>query len=439
MSQKPIFALIDCNNFFVSCERVFRPDLEGKPVVVLSSNDGCAVARSNEVKALGIPMGAPAFKYRDIFEKHQVVQFSANFDLYGDFSRRITSILTTITPRIEVYSVDESFLDLSQLPITDYTEWGRAVKQKVYDWTGIPVSIGIAGSKTLAKLASERAKKDPELAGVLDMTTVDQRYLIQTPVQDIWGVGWRLGPRLRAEGIRTAFDLSLMRPQHAQKLMGIHGRQLVAELLGISCHPLTRKHKPAQSIAATRTFGEDTSDSNAIEAAITTFVSTASFRLRRGNQLARRGSLFITTNKHKPGYSRWVRDLVFDTPTADTGHINTLMTQAFRQLAHASVQYHRAGILLYDLIPDSSLQTDLLGFTSPAQHDSSTRRMHAVDELNHRFGKRTIRFAAEQLGSTWRPKYQLRSPRFTTNWDELPQCTPFQPDKANQHLPQTSS
>ena len=191
--KQPLFALIDCNNFFVSCERLFQPQLEGKPVVVLSSNDGCAVSRSNEAKALGIPMGAPAFKYRDFFRQHGVTQFSANFELYGDISRRITELLSTITPRIEIYSVDESFLDLSKLPITDYEAWGREVQRRVWQWIGIPVSIGLAPTKTLAKLASERAKKDPELNGVLNLIGMPERvkasYLEHTPIQDIWGIG----------------------------------------------------------------------------------------------------------------------------------------------------------------------------------------------------------------------------------------------------------
>jgi DNA polymerase V len=426
MTQQPVFALIDCNNFFVSCERVFRPELEGKPVVVLSSNDGCAVARSNEAKALGIPMGAPAFQFREIFERHNVVKFSANFDLYGDFSRRIIRILTTITPRIEVYSVDESFLDLSQLPIIDYTAWGKTVRTQILQWTGIPVSIGIAPTKTLAKLASDRAKKDPALQGVLDIITVDApdrvAYLAAFPIGDIWGVGRRLAPRLRAEGLSTALDLAQASPRRAQQLMGIHGRQLVAELRGTSCHPLEREGKPAQSIAATRTFGEDTSDKYAIEASITTFIATASFKLRRSQQLTRRAALFLTTNKHKPGYTRWTEEIHFATPTADTGSINQAIVRTFERLYNPSASYHRAGVLLYDFAPDSQLQTDLLGMVDTTRHDAASRRMQAIDTVNQKYGKHHLRFAAEDLGTTWHPKHHLRSPRYTTNWQELPIC-----------------
>lgn len=428
MSRLPVFALIDCNNFFVSCERLFRPDLENKPVVVLSSNDGCAVSRSAEAKDLGIPMGAPAFKYRDLFERHGVVRFSANFELYGNISRRIIALLTTITPRTEVYSIDESFMDVSSLQIEDYEAWGRRVRQLILDWVGIPVSIGIAPTKTLAKLANLQAKKNPDLGGILsfvkghrdfDQEKV-QRYLAATPVEDVWGIGWRLAPKMRAEGIGTALGLAYLQPKRAQQLMGISGRQLVAELNGVRCHPLTAEGKLPQSIAATRTFGEDTSDPHAIEAALATFVTTASFKLRRSQQLTRQVSLFATTNRHKPGYASWYRNITLTQPTADTGLIIQAVCSTFRQLYNPNAQYHRAGITLHDLIPDSQLQTDLLGTVSTADYDASKQRMRAVDTLNDRYGRRTVRFASEVIASQWRPKYQLRSPRYVSRWNELP-------------------
>ena len=417
MSQ-PIFALIDCNNFFVSCERIFRPDLEGKPVVVLSSNDGCAVARSNEAKALGIPMGAPAFKYRQLFRDHDVVQFSANFELYGDISKRITMLLTSITPRIEVYSVDESFLDLSQLDIRDYATWGKMVRQKILEWVGIPVSIGIAPTKTLAKLASERAKKDPEHEGVLVYDSTD--YLERTPIQDIWGVGWRLAPRLRAEGVSNAWHLACLSPQRAQQLMGIHGRQMVAELNGVSCYPLAREGKPQKSISRTRTFGEDTSEANVIESALANFTTQACYRLRREGQLTRRAGLFLTTSRFKPGYRSWSREVQFSTPTADPGLILHTLVEQFSQLYSPQQSYHRAGVFLYDFAPAGQLQTDLLGYVDTPLFDKATARLQAIDQVNNRWGKYTLRIAAEDLARRWEPKHRLRSPRYVSNWDELP-------------------
>lgn len=419
-----VYALIDCNNFFVSCERVFRPDLEGKPVVVLSSNDGCAVARSNEAKALGIPMGAPAFKYRQIFEKHGVVKFSANFELYGDISDRITRVLMDITPRIEVYSIDESFLDLSEMPITDYTAWGRATRAKILREVGVPVSIGIAPTKTLAKLAAERGKKQPELEGVLDLVGASvasrEEYLSRTPIADIWGVGWRLAPKLRAIGVHNAFNLSRLSPQYAKQLMGIHGRQMCAELNGISCYELEALHSARKSIGRGRTFGEDTSDKQVLEAAIASLTARAAHRLRREGNLACSGSIFIMTNKHKPGFRSYGRQIHFQVPTADTAVISRQFVEILDELYQAGQSYHRAGILLYDFIPEKSLQVDFFGTVDPSAESASMTRMRTVDAINDRFGKHRIYFAAENLSHTWEPKHQIRSPRYTSRWEELP-------------------
>ncbi len=470
-----MIALIDCNNFFVSCERVFRPDLEGKPVVVLSSNDGCAIARSNEAKALGIPMGLPAFKlpqygvpvspWLDVAQggqeerasrtsgtaserqtpadtvmrqKHaktpgfarqsaragqvEVVQFSANFELYGDISRRITELLTTITPRIEVYSIDESFLDLSALNITDYEAWGREVRARILQWIGVPVSIGIAPSKTLAKLASEHAKKDEALAGALylgpDRSDYSQR-LKMTPAGAIWGIGRRLAPMLAMEGVQSAHDVAQLRPRRAGQLMGVHGRQLVAELNGTRCHQLELIGKPCKSIMATRTFGHDTSDLYTVEAAIASFVATAAYKLRESKQLTNRVGIFLTTSRFKPFYQSWGDEVVLDVPSADTGKLATILIDRLYRLYKRNVEYHRAGVLLHDFVPAGQLQTDLLGTVDINAHDASTHKMAAIDALNKRYGRRTLHYASEKLGSTWQPKQNLRSPRYTTSWLEL--------------------
>lgn len=422
--KRPIFALIDCNNFFVSCQRLFRPDLEGQPVVVLSSNDGCVVARSNEAKLLGIPMGAPAFKWREVFKRYQVIQFSGNFELYGDISRRITQLLISMTPRIEVYSVDESFLDLSQLKIKDYTAWGRAVRADILRYVGIPVSIGIAPTKTLAKLASDHAKKEPEHHGALNMVGIDIEehvaHLQRLPLKDVWGIGWRLSPQLQALGINTAYDLTCLTPGLARQLMGVHGEHLVYELNGTSCLPLEMAGKVRKSIARTRTFGEDVTNSHAIEAAIATFVSRAAFRLRESHQLTRRASLFLATNKHKPGYRRWSREVRFGMPTADTGQITAALMHALADIYDKRAAYYRAGVMLYDFVPANVLQTDLLGAVDVKKHLGSEARMRAMDQVNERYGKRHLYYAAEDLGNKWEPRQSLRSPRYTSRWEELP-------------------
>lgn len=422
--MKPVFALIDCNNFFVSCERVFRPELENKPVVVLSSNDGCVVARSNEAKALGIPMGAPAFKFRHIFREHQITQFSANFELYGNISKRITEILTEVTPRIEVYSVDESFLDLSSLHITDYTAWGRAVRQRIWREVGIPVSIGIAPSKTLAKLGTERAKQQASHEGVFNFIGIDKAAydaaLHQTPIKDIWGIGRQLAPRMRAEGLSTALHIAQMRPQYAQQLMGIHGRQLVSELNGISCHTLEPLKTVAKSIMRSRTFGEDTNQAHVLEAAIASLGASAAFRMRNQDLLAKRIGLFTMTNRHKPGFRRWSREIMLDTPTNDSGEIIARLVQELSSFYSNRQAYHRLGVFLYDFVPASALQTDLLGFVDTPTHDKSKARMKALDAINTRHGKGKIYFAAEDLSKVWQPKHNIRSPRYVSRWSELP-------------------
>lgn len=422
--NRPVFALIDCNNFFVSCLRLFQPNLEGKAVVALSSNDGCVVARSNEAKKLGIPMGAPAFKWRRFFKDHHVVQMSGNFELYGDISKRITSLLTTITPHIEIYSVDESFLDLSELEIADYTVWGREVHRLIWQWTGIPVSIGIAPTKTLAKLASERAKKTPELDNILDLVSLTPKerkpYLTQTAVQDVWGVGWRFAPRLRAEGIATAQDIATMRAQYAQELMGIHGRQLTLELNGTSCYPLQKVHKPAKSIAVTRTFGQDTNQFHVIESALTTFATKAAYRLRVGNQLTKRLGFFMTTSRHKPGYVSQSTEITFQRPTNDSAQLIRAATELAYTKFNLGHQYHRAGVWLYDFVREDNLQMDMLNPTAHQDHISELSRMQAIDTLNKRYGKHTIYYASENLDNIWQPKHQIKTPRYTTNWEELP-------------------
>lgn len=423
--KNPTLALIDCNNFFVSCERLFRPDLEGKPVVVLSSNDGCAVSRSNEAKALGIPMGAPAYKYRQFFKDNGVVQFSANFELYGDISERITNLLTSITPHIEVYSVDESFLDLSELDIADYEVWGRLVRDSILKHIGMPVAIGIAPSKTLAKLAADRSKKEPGLDGVLSVADRPQEdidlYLSRVPVKDIWGVGWRLSPKLRAEGVVTALDLRHFPIKQASQLMGVHGRQLVTELNGTSSHKLERVSKPQQMIMRGRQFGQDSGEFYVIESAIASLAARAAATLRREHQLTRSASIILRTNRHKPGYRTLTKSVTFLTPTADTGTICSALIAAAEEIFNPREQYHKADVLLSDLLPRTALQTDLLGDVNVSAHDREEALMATMDRLNERFGKGHLFFAAERLSDVWRPRHFLGSPRYTSSWGELPE------------------
>jgi DNA polymerase V len=370
-------------------------------------------------------MGAPAFKYRQVFREHNVVQFSANFELYGDISRRITRILTDLTPRIEVYSIDESFLDLSQLYIHDYTSWGHIARERIWREVGIPISLGIAPTKTLAKLASERAKKDARHAGVLNLQGIPDEdvvlYRSQLPIQDVWGIGWRGAPKLRALGLSTAQDVAQLQPRQASQLMGIRGRQLAAELNGTSCFPLERTGGLPKSIARTRTFGEDTHELHVVESAIASFAVQAAYKLRASKQLTRRAGIFLTTSKHKPNYQVWNSEVTYDVPTSDSGLLAETLVGALAKLYKRGIKYHRAGVWLHDFVPDNLLQTDLLGNVNIAEQERSRTRMQAIDAINARWGKHTLRFAAEDLAHRWEPKHKLRSPRYVSNWDEIPE------------------
>lgn len=420
-----MFALIDCNNFFVSCERLFRPDLTTTPVAVLSSNDGCVVARSNEVKALGVPMGAPLFKYKQTFDDNAITQFSANFELYGNISRRITDILTSVTPHIEIYSIDESFLEISTLHINNYREWGNTLRERILRDVGIPVSVGIAPTKTLAKLASEIAKQEPLHQGIFSFLDISEEAMQQTlstiPIKNIWGIGRRFAPRLKACGVHTALQLAMLRPQRAQQLLSIRGRQTVAELNSISCFPLERVGKKQKSIMRGRTFGEDTNKQHVIEAAIATMTARAAYMLRDENQATLCAQLLIETNRHKPGYRYWRPEVRFHTPTTDTGHLSSTLIQQFAQIYDPRYRYHRINVYLTAMVPDSYLQIDALHREIEAV-DTSTSRMKTLDAINARYGRGHLHYASEKLSDSWQPRRNLVSRRYVSEWGELPEA-----------------
>ncbi len=421
----PAIALVDCDNFFVSCERLFRPDLEGRPVVVLSSNDGCVVSRSQEAKAIGIPMGAPAFRYRELFIRQRVVQFSANFELYGDVSRRIVRILTEHTPRLEVYSIDESFLDLGELGNNICkTTYVRQLRQRLLGEVGIPVSIGVATTKTLAKLSAAVAKRTTNLQGVLDTTTCSKdainNWRRKLPVEEVWGVGRRYGPLLRSQGLATAQDMATMRPRLARKLMGVRGEQTSRELSGQPCLRLQPTDSLPKSIMRTRTFGQDTSSLDVLVAALARFASVATHRLRASGQLATTAGWFTTSSPHKPGYGYWQHKVKLTVPTADPAIVLDLIRPSIFGQHNSGRIYHRAGFWLADFVPSRSLQTDLFGQLDPAIVDSRRLRWQAIDMLNNRYGRHTIRLAAEDLATTWQPSPRCRSPAYTTNWSDIP-------------------
>jgi DNA polymerase V len=426
-SRKPTFALIDCNNFFVSCERVFRPDLADKPVAVLSNNDGCIVARSQEVKALGIPMGAPQFKYRDILSANDVQQFSANFSLYGDFSRRVVEVLKSFTPYIEVYSVDESFLEIGSLLIQDYQAWAEDVSQSVYKQTGIPVSVGVASSKTLAKAATELVKQGQGNRGGLSMVGASvqdrQVWLSQLPIGEVWGIGRRLGPRLAQLSVRTALDLSETTPKWAKQHLTVRGERTVRELKGQACFGLSEDKADSgqKSLAVTRSFGRAMRSIHQLESAVASFATKASIRLRRKRQIAGAMAVFIRTGAGATEPFSVSTLVKLEYPTADTSRLVGAAIEGLERIYREEHGIKKAGVILMDLKPANAQQMTLAQLNQPERLDKSDRLMKALDQLNAKYGTRVLKTASEgpPERTEWLSLRQNVSPQYTTNWAQL--------------------
>ncbi len=413
-----MFALIDCNNFYVSCERVFRPDLLGKPVVVLSNNDGCVIARSNEAKALGIPMGAPAFEYEEIFEQHKVHIFSANFPLYGDMSRRVMSIIADMSPGVEIYSIDEAFVDLRGVDRKQLKSWGRSLREKVLKWTGIPVSIGIAPSKALAKVANRVAKKFPDQTAnchVIDSDYLREKALRWLSIEDVWGIGRRYTRKLQAMGIKTAFDFCRLPEAWVKKHMTIQGWRLQQELKG---HPVLDLEISIskKSIATTRSFDRNYENFDDLRERIVTFAASCAEKLRRQNSLCSVLIVFIHTNgfrKDLPQYSRNVL-LQLPYPTDSTLVIARFAEEGLKRIYKPGFAYKKAGVILTDFVNHASVQLNL--FETPDMRHG--RLMKAIDNINSRWGMMKIRLAAQDA-KTWKMKQALLSPQYTTRLSDI--------------------
>lgn len=414
-----MYALIDCNNFFVSCERLFRPDLEGRPVVVLSNNDGCFISRSQEAKALVLPMGAPLFKWKQEVKVHDVALFSANFELYGDISERIVTRLRAITPLIEVYSIDECFLDLSQLAIDDHEQWAVAVREAIGREIGVPVSIGVAPTKTLAKVASTYAKKHGGSYVVSDAAHRES-LLRELPIEDIWGVGWRMAPKLRDKGISTAWQLISATDAWLRQQFTITGMRMIDELRGEARIPFGDKHATRKSIMRSRSFGHRVRDYHQLESAIATFAAQAAARLRSQDSVARHIAVFLSANRHTEGQTRvYLETLVtLDEPSADTARIIAAALTGLEQIYDDQFAYQKAGVTLVGIIPREAWQLSM--FSDETRRDERTSLMASIDQLNKRYGH-VIFHASEKLtDDSWRSKHELRSPRYTTSWADVP-------------------
>lgn len=416
----PIFGLVDCNAFYVSCERVFNARLVGKPVVVLSNNDGCVVARSDEAKALGITMGAPLFKVQDIVDRHGVEVFSSNYTLYGDMSHRVISTLEEFTPDVEVYSIDEAFMNLAGVKEKHFDELGRRVKEKVWRWTGIPVSVGIAETKTLAKLANRLAKHSTEARGVLDIAASSHRESILegTPVEDIWGVGRQYAKLLNARGIENALQFARADRRWVRRAMTVVGARIHAELNGISCLPLEAAPRPRKSLTCSRSFGELISTLEEMKEAVALYMTKAAERLRKEQLAASVVTVFIKTSRFNPEEERYsnaaTHELLY--PTDSTEEFLSVALRATESLFRAGFRYKKAGVMLNGMKPSDHLTRRMFHQDS---WERSRRVSQAMDEINRRYGRHTIRYGSVKTDGKWGMKAAHKSPRYTTNIGEL--------------------
>lgn len=413
-----MYAHIDCNNFFASCERLFRPELEKMPVAVLSNNDGCIIARSAEVKAIGIPMGIPLFQVKGQLREHGVTLFSANFELYGDISERIVSLLQRVTPLIEVYSIDESFLDLSELDIADLSIWAKNVQKQIRKEVGLPVSVGIGPTKTLAKVATSYAKKHDGIA-VIYSDQVRQKVLKGLPVEDVWGIGWRTAPKLRERGVTTAWQLVSASDGWLKQQFNIAGMRMISELRGVSCLAFGDKHEKRQSIMVSRAFGHKVRQYHQLESAAASFATRAAAKLRSQGSVCSKVVVYLTTSKHDERVRSVSKSVRLPEATADTGRIISVALEVLHELYDPEFSYQKVMILLLDIVDREAWQ---LSLTDPAlERDARERLMSSVDTLNTRYGLGTVWHAAEDKShANWQSKHALRSLRYTTNWAELP-------------------
>ncbi|MBP2232458.1 DNA polymerase V [Azospirillum agricola] len=416
-------ALVDCNNFYVSCERVFRPDLEGVPVGVLSNNDGCFVARSSELKALGVKMGQPLFEVKDLVRRHRVRVFSSNYVLYGDMSQRVTECLRGFTPALENYSIDESFLDLSGFHGRDLSAYASEIRSTVKMWTGIPTCIGIASSKTLAKLANHAAKKSlMGEGGVCDLTHEGDReqVLHMVPVEEVWGIGRRSAEKLNMLGVKTAADLRSMDPRQARKLLTVVGERLVYELRGVACLPLDLAPQPVKGTAVTRSFGEPVKTWEPMREAVASYASRAAEKLRGqgAHGLAAESlQVFMHTSPFRsgPSYAN-AATVELQPPTNDSFALIAAATAAAKRIWREGFQFSKAGVVLSGLVPVERVQPDLL---QAADRQRGSRLMAAMDAVNARMGRDTLRSAAT-MGRAWRMRQESRSPSYTTRLTDVP-------------------
>ena len=411
-----MFALVDCNNFYASCERVFNPKIENKPVIVLSNNDGCVIARSNESKALGVKMGEPAFKLKNLIEKYNISVFSTNFALYGDLSKRVMNVMRNEVNQMEVYSIDEAFLDFS-----DYAtkERGVALKEKVRQWTGIPVSVGIAHTKVLSKVASHIAKKHTR-SGVFMFDDEDliRRALNVFPVEDLWGVGRKNAKRLKEAGIHTALQFRECDSNWIRRNMSVNGVRLQKELFGEVCYPLELKRNRKKNICTARSFGAELKELSKLKEAISSHANTCARKLREEKSCCASISVFINTNPFKPQSKQYnpYKVIQLDVPTNDSMEIVKTAIKGLESMYRGDCVYKKAGVIVGKIVPQQQVQLSLFDKLDREKRKSINK---AVDKLNSTMGKDKVKLAVQGSDRKWKLKQEKLSPCYTTRLADM--------------------
>lgn len=413
-----MLALVDCNNFYASCERLFRPQLEGKPIVVLSNNDGCVIARSNEAKALGIPMGAPEFKYRQQMKQQGINVFSSNFPLYGDLSARVMNVLEKLSPHLEIYSIDEAFADMRGFNNVDLYEHGLAIRQTVLQWTGIPVSIGFGKTKTLSKIANRVAKKSIKTKGVFVFESQDQidSVLKKIEIGDVWGIGRKWSTSLKHGGIHSAYDLAQADSTWIRRKYSVVLQRTARELNGDCCISIEDLPEKKQLLIS-RSFKQRVTNYEQLQSLISGYISRACEKLRKQGGVAKSITLFIRTSpfSDRASYSNSI-PLSLNQYTADTATFIKMGRYALERIYKDGYEYQKAGIMLFDIVPDHLQQLCL--FQAEKYDTDARKRMELIDHINGKFGKQTLRIASES-NKRWYMNQNYLSPRYTTCWDEL--------------------
>ncbi len=413
-------ALVDCNNFYVSCERLFRPDLRTGPVVVLSNNDGCVVSRSNEAKNLGVRMGQPWFECKQLVEEHGLLGLSSNYALYADLSNRVMSVLSTYSPRTEVYSIDECFVDLTGTP--KLRDVSYQMREHVMKWTGIPVCVGIGPTKTLAKLANHVAKKHPRSQGVFNYNALTQeqqaKLLGQITVDEVWGVGRKLTKRLAAHDIHTVADLRNAHTPTLRAEFGVVIEKTQRELQGIACIELQEVEPNKQQIISSRSFGNMTQDVDVLKDAMSTFVANACAKLRGQDSHFSVIQVFLQTNRFRQDLPQYMPSLAIPlpSPTNDSLVVNKWACYLVDLMFKPEYQYKKAGVVLSEISPTSHYQADLLEPSVSAK----PKLMSAIDQLNNRFGRGAVKISTQGAHREWQMRQERKSPNYTTEWSEIP-------------------